>query len=105
MPAFRQVPSGGVQSMSTPLVTNGSGYVMGTQFVSHGIVSVMKLVGQRMMGGSPWPGRTSTLNEHETDWPQLFVAVQVTGWMPTGRHAPDGGLQLASAPFPTMGAG
>jgi hypothetical protein len=42
---------------------------------------------------------------HTADWPQAFVAVQVTIVVPSGKQLPDGGVLLASTPLVTKGAG
>jgi hypothetical protein len=78
---------------------------MATQFELQPTVRMMSFVGQRMVGGCAVVGRTSTLNVHCAEIPQLFVAEQVMGWMPRGKHVPCGGLQPTSVPFETGGSG
>ena len=62
------------------------------------------LLGQRMLGGWPWPWTTRTSNE-QAIFEQALVAKQVTVVTPTGKQLPLGGVQPANTPLNTVGAG
>src|SRR5262245_43777280 len=72
LPAGRQVPAGGIQSISAPFDTVGSEYCIGTQLEKQGIRTT-RLLGHNIAGGALGAIETCTLNTHSA-WVNSLAA-------------------------------